>query len=68
MEFVWLWGGCVATPVQEMSLATAWAVLYSGLVECVTMWVLCFNCGMGCWLPANIGVPEALGGLYVGAV
>ena len=31
-------------------LAVAWAMLYSGLVECVCsvdMWVVCVDCGMG---------------------
>ena len=39
--------GCIAPLIQEMRLAVTWAVLFSGLVECVfivAMWVLCFNC------------------------
>ena len=41
-------------PIQEMRLAVAWAMLYSGLVECVSsvaMWVVCVDCGMGFGLP-----------------
>ena len=50
-----------------------WAVFYSGLVECVAMWVLCVNCGMGCRLPVasrllRIGAPEALGSACVGVL
>ena len=42
-----LWcGGCVVPPIPETRFAMAWAVLYSCLVECVAMWVLCVNCGM----------------------
>ena len=66
---------CVAAPIQEMRLAVAWAVLYSGLVECVfivVMWVLCFNCWMGCCHPVArrhlFCVPQALGVSYVGVV
>ena len=33
-EWVWLCEGCVAPPIQEIMLAVAWVVLYSGLVEC----------------------------------
>ena len=39
-----------------MRLAVVWAVLYSGLDECVcsmAMWMLCVNCGMGCGLPVD---------------
>ena len=35
VEWVWLCGGCVAPPIQEIRLAVVWAVLYSGLDECV---------------------------------
>ena len=69
VEWVWL---CVAPPIREIRLAVVWAVLYSGLDECVcsmAMWMLCVNCGMGCGLPVDfwwavgtwlrIGVPEA---------
>ena len=34
MEWVWLCGGCIAPPIQEMRLAVVWAV-YSELYECV---------------------------------
>ena len=56
VEWVWLCGGCVAPPIQEMRLAVVWAVSYSGLEECVcsmAMWMLCVNCGMGCGLPVD---------------
>lgn len=56
VEWVWLCGGCVAPPIQEMRSAVVWAVLYSGLDECVcsmAMWMLCVNCGMGCGLPVG---------------
>ena len=72
VEWVWLCGGCVAPPIQEIRSAVVWAVLYSGLDECVwstAMWMLCVICGMGCGLPVDfrwavgtwlrIGVPEA---------
>ena len=45
MEWVWLCGGCVALPIQEMRLAVA------GLVECVFSVSLRVKCGMGCELP-----------------
>ena len=48
VEWVWLCGGCVAPPIQEIRYAVAWAVLYSGIVQCVcnvAMWVLCVHCG-----------------------
>ena len=32
---MWLCGGSVAPPKQEMRLAVVWAVSYSGLDECV---------------------------------
>ena len=41
------WSGCAfvnAPLIQEMWLAMAWVVLYSGLVECV-------RSVAGCWLP-----------------
>ena len=44
MEWVWLCGGCIASPMQEVRLAVVWAVLYSDIFECVpslAMWVLC---------------------------
>ena len=57
-----------------MRLALAWAVLYSGHVQCVfsiAMRVLYFICGMGCGLSVawqhltENWCPEALGGSYV---
>ena len=72
VEWGWLCGGCVAPSIQEIRSAVVWAVLYSGLDECVcstAMWMLCVDCGMGCGLPVEfrwavgtwlrIGVPEA---------
>ena len=56
VEWVWLCGGCVAPPIQEMRLAVAWAVSYGGLEECVcsmAVWMLCVYCGMGCGLPVD---------------
>ena len=44
-------GECVAPPIQLMRLAVAWAALYSGLVECVNLWVLCAICKIGYKLP-----------------
>ena len=35
IEWVWLYAGCVAPPIQEMKLAVVSAVSYSGLDECV---------------------------------
>ena len=35
MDWVWLCDGCVTPPIQEMGLAVALVVLYSGLVDCV---------------------------------
>ena len=46
VKWVWLCEGCVATPIQEMKLAVAWAVLYSGIDECVCS----VACGIGCLL------------------
>ena len=51
VELVWLFGGCIAPHIQEKSLAMVWAVLYSGLFECVCSVVLCVNCWMDCGLP-----------------
>ena len=47
VEWVWLCGGCVAPPIQEMRLAVVWVVLCSGLDECVcsmAMWMLITLC------------------------
>ena len=44
MEWVWLCGGCVVPPIQEMRLAVAC------LIECVCSVVLCVKCEMGCRL------------------
>ena len=41
-------GGRRAPPIQEIRSVVVWAVLYSGLDECVcstAMWMLCVNCG-----------------------
>ena len=35
VEWVWLCGGCAAPPIQDIRSAVVWAVLYSGLDECV---------------------------------
>ena len=43
----------------------AWVALYSDLLECVAMWVLCINCGIGCKLPVARR-HLTLGSLYVG--
>ena len=55
IKWVWFCGECVGPPIQLMRLAVAWAVLYSGLVECVCsvdLWVLCAICGIGdAWFP-----------------
>ena len=53
MEWALLCGGFVPLPIQEMRLAVALAVFYSCLVDCVAVWVQCFNCGMGCGLPVS---------------
>ena len=53
---VWLFDGCVALRIQEIRFSVVWVVLYSGRVECVlivAMWVLCFNCWMGCSLTVS---------------
>ena len=35
VELVWLFEGYIVPPIQEIRLAVVWAMLYSGLVECV---------------------------------
>ena len=44
VSWVWLCGGVVAPPIEEMRSVVVWAVLYNGLVECactVEVWMLC---------------------------
>ena len=69
VECVWLCKGCVATPIQEMRLAGRGLC---GLVECVSSvatWVLLWDGLLASGdILLNIGVREALGGLYVSAV
>ena len=43
VEWVWLFGGCVVSPIQEMRLAVSWVAFYTGIVQCVrsvAMWVM----------------------------
>ena len=49
VELLWLCGECVIPPIQEMKLL--W-VLYSRLVECVAMSVVCVKLrASGGWCP-----------------
>ena len=53
VEWVWLCGGCVVPPIQDIRFAVVWAVLYSGLDECVcstAMWTL--------WASGGQSTPE----------
>ena len=45
VELVWLCGGCVAPPIEDMRLAVPWGVLYLLNVFAVRPCGFCVNCG-----------------------